>query len=78
AALVDFETGVSDGTPGNHIDTMHRKYRLGYAVGGGWEYAFDNKWSVKAEYLYLGFDNSNITTIGNFTGPPVQVSTTTN
>lgn len=78
AALVDFETGVSDGTAGVHVDTMHRKYRLGYAVGGGWEYAFDNKWSVKAEYLYLGFDNSNITTIGNFTGPPVQVSTTTN
>ena len=75
-ALVDFETGVSNGTPGTHIDTMHTKYRLGYAIGGGWEYAFDTKWSVKAEYLYLGFDN-NITTTGNFTGPPIQVFTTT-
>lgn len=76
ATLVDFETGVSDGTPGNHIDTIHRKYRLGYAIGGGWEYALDNKWSVKAEYLYLGFDN-NITTTGNWTGTPTQVWTTT-
>jgi outer membrane immunogenic protein len=75
-SLVDFETGVSDGTPGNHIDTIHQKYRFGYAIGGGWEYALDNKWSVKAEYLYLGFDN-NITTTGNFTGPPTQVFTTT-
>jgi outer membrane immunogenic protein len=46
---------------------MHKKYRLGYAIGGGWEYALDNKWSVKAEYLYLGFDN-NITTTGNLNG----------
>lgn len=76
-ALAEFETGVANGTPGGHIDTIGRKYRAGYAVGGGWEYALDNKWSVKAEYLYLGFDN-DITTTGNFTGPPVQVYTTTN
>ncbi|TKT70414.1 porin family protein [Afipia massiliensis] len=77
AALVDFETGVSNGTPGTHIDTMHTKYRLGYAIGGGWEYAFDNKWSVKAEYLYMGFDN-NITTTGNLNGNGgTQVWTTT-
>jgi outer membrane immunogenic protein len=67
AALVEFETGVSNGTPGTHIDTVQSKYRLGYAIGGGWEYALDNKWSVKAEYLYLGFDN-NITTTGNLNG----------
>ena len=77
AALVNFETGVSNGTAGTHIDTMQRKYRLGYAIGGGWEYALDNKWSVKAEYLYLGFDN-NITTMGNLNGNTgTQVFTTT-
>lgn len=78
AALVNFETGVSDGSaPGVHLDTMHSKYRLGYAIGGGWEYAFDNKWSVKAEYLYLGFDN-NITNTGNLGGNAgTQVWTTT-
>lgn len=37
----------------------------------------DNKWSVKAEYLYLGFDN-NITTMGNLNGNTgTQVFTTT-
>ena len=78
AALVNFETGVSDGSaPGVHLDTMHSKYRLGYAIGGGWEYAFDNKWSVKAEYLYLGYDN-NITNTGNLGGNAgTQVWTTT-
>ena len=77
AALVEFETGASNGTPGFHIDTMQSKYRLGYAIGGGWEYAFDTKWSVKAEYLYLGFDN-NVTTTGNLNGNGgIQVFTTT-
>lgn len=77
ATLVDFETGVSNGTAGTHIDTMQRKYRFGYAIGGGWEYAIDNKWSVKAEYLYLGFDN-DVTTMGNLNGNSgTQVFTTT-
>lgn len=78
AALVNFETGASDGSAaGVHLDTMHNKYRLGYAIGGGWEYAFDTKWSVKAEYLYLGFDN-NITNTGNLGGNNgTQVWTTT-
>ncbi|CAN5152068.1 porin family protein [soil metagenome] len=77
-ALAQFETGVVDGTPGNHIDTIHRRYAVGYAVGGGWEYALDNKWSVKAEYLYLGFDK-DVTNTGNQNGPAgVQVFTTTN
>ena len=44
--------------------------------GGGWEYMLDTKWSLKGEYLYLGFDK-NITTTGNFTGAPVQEFTTT-
>lgn len=29
--------------------------RFGYAIGGGVEKEFTPKWSVKAEYLYLGF-----------------------
>lgn len=28
----------------------------GWTVGGGWEYAFMNNWSVKAEYLYARFE----------------------
>ncbi len=28
----------------------------GWTVGGGWEYAWSNNWSVKGEYLYARFD----------------------
>lgn len=76
-ALAQFETGVVDGGVGTHTDTVHRRYALGYAVGGGWEYAIDNKWSVKAEYLYLGFDK-DVTNTGNANGGGTQVWTTTN
>jgi outer membrane immunogenic protein len=31
------------------------RVRVGYAVGGGLEYAFSPAWSLKAEYLYLDF-----------------------
>lgn len=65
-ALAEFKTGVFDGTVG--IDTMQRKYRLGYAVGAGWEYAIAPRWSAKVEYLYLGFDK-NVTTAGGFPAP---------
>jgi outer membrane immunogenic protein len=36
-------------------------WRVGYAVGGGVEYAFLNNWSVKVEYLFtdLGRTNNN-------------------
>ncbi len=36
----------------NAVDTTN-KMAVGLAIGGGWEYAFTNKWSVKAEYLFL-------------------------
>ena len=55
AVLARFDTGVY-ATPAAGF-TNH-KYALGYAAGGGWEYAFDQKWSAKAEYEYLGFDRN--------------------
>jgi len=62
AVLTRVETGVVDTTPLVTFDSSSRKWRVGYAVGGGWEYAIDSKWSVKAEYMYLGlgknFDTS--------------------
>jgi outer membrane immunogenic protein len=38
-----------------HFGSAERT-RLGFAVGGGVEYAIDNNWSFKAEYLYLAFN----------------------
>ncbi|WP_029876682.1 outer membrane protein [Xanthobacter sp. 126] len=32
--------------------------KWGWTAGAGVEYAITNNWTVKAEYLYLGFDNS--------------------
>ena len=33
--------------------------QVGYAVGGGLEWAFARNWSAKAEYLYLGFGDDH-------------------
>ena len=34
---------------------------LGWTVGGGLEYALNNRWSIKAEYLYLDLGNEAYT-----------------
>ncbi|MBN8942841.1 MAG: porin family protein [Rhizobiales bacterium] len=40
--------------------------RVGYAVGGGVEYAFTPNWTAKLEYLYYGFgDRSNVFVTGD-------------
>jgi outer membrane immunogenic protein len=33
------------------------KTQFGWTVGGGWEYALTNSWSVKGEYLYAQFSS---------------------
>lgn len=50
----------------------------GFVVGGGAEYALPNNWTVKVEYLYLGFANiSAIGAISNNGGYRQALSTTT-
>jgi outer membrane immunogenic protein len=44
--------------------------KTGYAVGGGFEDAFWQHWSLKAEYLYVQF--GTVTTTGIY-GPPILV-----
>ncbi len=34
------------------------KLMLGWTIGAGAEYALADKWSVKAEYMYVGFENT--------------------
>jgi outer membrane immunogenic protein len=31
--------------------------KAGWTIGGGWEYAFTNNWSMKAEYLFVHFSS---------------------
>ena len=49
------------------------KTSTGYAIGGGLEYAIDRNWSVKGEYLHLGFGSQtyDFTSAG---GPPFSAS----
>ena len=43
---------------------------VGYTVGAGVEWAFNNNWSVKGEYLYMDLGNHSTTAFG-VTGTPV-------
>lgn len=45
-----FPPGISGSISGSATKT-------GFVLGGGVEYALPNNWTVKAEYLYLGFGN---------------------
>ena len=58
------------GTNANEaVDLSNTK--AGWTVGGGIEYGIAGGWSVKAEYLYLQFDNVNGT---GFLNPAVGAS----
>ena len=48
-------------TSGGNASTKDVHY--GYAVGGGAEWAFARNWSIKAEYVYLGFQNGGTTLV---------------
>jgi len=41
--------------------TTTGKTAIGYAVGGGLEYALDPNWSIKGEALYVNFDSRTVT-----------------
>jgi outer membrane immunogenic protein len=38
--------------------TSTDQYSVGWVIGGGWEWAIDNRWSAKIEYLYASFDKT--------------------
>ncbi len=55
-AVADFDSHV-------RVDDLHFRDSntdVGYAVGGGVEWAFAPNWSMKAEYLYLGFGDDTL------------------
>jgi outer membrane immunogenic protein len=49
---------ISAGPFFNNVNN-NNNWRVGYAVGGGVEYAFLNNWSVKLEYLYTDLERTN-------------------
>jgi outer membrane immunogenic protein len=50
------------GTSSRNVDT--------WTAGGGLEWAFDNHWSAKAEYMFIGLHNTNLTCISAASAPP--------
>ncbi|MBL8564269.1 MAG: porin family protein [Hyphomicrobiaceae bacterium] len=54
-ADMDFALAAADGTFAAGSNTL-----VGYALGGGVEWALSPNWSVKAEYLYIDLENSRI------------------
>jgi outer membrane immunogenic protein len=60
------------GSPGATQSFGLGENRTGWTVGGGAEYAINQHWSVKAEYLYVHLAASNLDISGlgaNFFGP---------
>ncbi len=47
-------------------------FAVGYAIGGGAEYALDRNWSVRAEAIYYDLGHSSVVGIANFGGPTIQ------
>ena len=54
-----------------------KKTRAGWTGGGGIEYKFGNKWSVKGEYLYVDFRRATVTST-NLTAFTPSISFPTN
>lgn len=62
-AFVDIETSVLDACTaapcgGGLVNAAGDKTATSWAVGGGLEWAWTNNWSLKAEYLFIGIDES--------------------
>jgi outer membrane immunogenic protein len=57
----------SDTNPGTGSGSASST-KVGWTLGGGLEWALDNHWSVKGEYLYVNF--GSVTATGIITTPP--------
>jgi outer membrane immunogenic protein len=74
AIFADVGAGVFDNstvnTPGLLNLTQRTGMQTGWVLGGGYEYAFSNQWSLKLEYLHFDLGSKTITEFsppaGNF------------
>jgi outer membrane immunogenic protein len=57
-AVANVEAFVDDTALGSSVFS-ETKTRWGWTAGGGVEWAFANNWSVKAEYLFVGLQNTS-------------------
>jgi outer membrane immunogenic protein len=75
-AWANESTGVIDTNPlGATINTTRSKTVTGWAAGGGLEAALDLHWSVRADYLFLGIEDSRFVSCGTaFRGGTVAIA----
>ena len=65
---ISYTEGYSDAnTPPGAGTAAASRSLVGWTAGAGWEYAFADHWTVKAEYLFASFPTTNAT--GLITGP---------
>lgn len=50
------------GFPGFRYQAGFDDSRVGWVVGAGWEWAFNNNWSAKVEYLHMDFGSTSAAT----------------
>jgi outer membrane immunogenic protein len=53
----------------NRCHSGDTSFDFGWTVGAGIEHAFDERWSIKAEYLFADFGDEDFTS-SNVSGPP--------
>ena len=64
----------ADGNPVHAASTSG--VRTGWTVGAGLQYALDQNWSIKGEYLYVNLQNTNLTSVLDQGSPPIAPPTT--
>ncbi|HET7851091.1 MAG TPA: outer membrane protein [Pseudolabrys sp.] len=64
-----------DGNPAHSASASG--VRTGWTVGAGLQYALDQNWSVKGEYLYVNLQNTNLTSVLDAGVPGFAPPTTT-
>jgi outer membrane immunogenic protein len=83
-AVGEVDQSLSEGPVGGTPSLIFNSNatRAGFAAGGGVETFVCDNWSIKAEYLFLGFGNVGATGTGTivttaFNGPRIETITTT-
>jgi len=64
ASFVEAHEDVSGYSTGTDASGSSNKWKAGWTVGAGMEYALNNNWTVKAEGLYYNLQNSKVAGAG--------------
>ena len=62
---VSYNTSLAFPTTNDFQAISTTRTEVGWTIGAGAEWAFNNSWTVKAEYLYVDLGPRNLTTVGS-------------